>query len=182
MGLQRRNPFENDEIDDLPVVDADGEPLDDPPDAVSEVEAAMLAADEEPVVLGPIHHIGIAVADLDEALAQHRSWFGATVIDRGEIFEEAIDAALVDTGSSRILLQAATSDESWIAEFLDDQPSGLTHVGYEVDDLAATLESLRGAGWELIDDRPRHGLDGHLIANAYPPDQPGTIIQFVQLT
>src|SRR5690625_3015038 len=129
MGLQRRNPFENDEIDDLPIADPDGEPLDGPPDEVSEAEAAMLAADEDPIALGPVHHIGIAVVDLDEALAQYRRWFGATVIDRGEIFDEAVDVALVDTGSSRIQLQAATSDESWITEFLDDQISGLTHVG-----------------------------------------------------
>lgn len=179
MGLQRRNPFENDEIGDLPIADPAGEPLDGPPDEVSEAEAAMLAADEDPISLGPVHHIGIAVADLDEALAQYRTWFGATVIDRGEIFDEAVDAALIDTGSSTILLLAATSDESWISEFLDEQPSGLSHVGYEVDDLAGTLDRLRGAGWELIDEAPRVGLDGLAIAYVYPPDQPGTIIQLV---
>lgn len=168
MGLQSRNPFDSDAFDDLDAEDPDELPIDD--------------VDTEPIRLGALHHVGFVVADLDDALADYRDLFGATVIDRADLPDEAVSAALVDMGGSRLMLLAPLDDESWIIEFLDGQPSSLNHAGYEVDDLDDALVRLRDAGWELIDEEPRSGLDGLRTTYVHPPDQPGTLLLLVEQT
>jgi len=176
MALQRRNPFENAELEDLIAVTLDDEP-------VEPVTATVEGDDEddgEVIDLRAVHHVGIAVADLDDALAEYRTLFGATVLDRGVVADEEVEVALVDAGGSRFQLLAATTDDSWVAELLDDQRSALSHVGLAVDDVAATLAALAERGWERIDAEPQDGLGGRRTAYVHPPDQPGTLLQLVQ--
>lgn len=171
MGLTAKNPFDNDALEGTDAEDPDDLPIDE-----------VGSTDEDSITLDEIHHIGLAVADIDDALDEYRSLFGAVVIERGELFDEDASAALVDLGSSRLLMLAALSDESWIAELLDGMRSGFSHVGYRVDDLTATMARLEHAGWELIDDEPREGLAGLRTCYVHPPEQPGTLILIVEQT
>jgi len=169
MGLQARNPYENDElIGDV----TSGDPVDGDGDD-EEVEL-------DPIELREVHHVAIAVADLDEALAGYRDVFGITVDHRETIVEEAVEVALLTVGGNRLQLMAPTDDDSWLVEFLDGQASGLNHLAFAVDDCAAALESLAARGYELVDEEPRPGPDGTRTAYVHPPDQPGTLLQLVE--
>lgn len=165
MGLQARNPFENDEL----IGDGESvEPADDGDDEV------------EPIELRDVHHIAIAVADLADALDEYRDVFGVTVDHRETIAEEAVEVALLTVGGTRLQLMAPIDDDSWLVEFLDGQASGLNHVGFAVDDCAAAMASLSARGYELVDEEPRDGPDGTRTAYVHPPDQPGTLIQLIE--
>lgn len=169
MGLQARNPFENDElIGDV----TSGEPVDGDGDDEE--------LDLDPIELREVHHVAIAVADLDEALAEYRDTFGVTVDHRESIAEERVEVALLTVGGTRLQLMAPTDDDSWLVEFLDGQASGINHLGFAVDDCAAALESLAARGYELVDEAPQTGPAGTRTAYLHPPDQPGTLIQLVE--
>src|SRR5690606_5571832 len=124
MGLQARNPFENDElIGDV----TSGEPVDGD-DEVEDDEVEL-----EPIELREVHHVAIAVADLDVALDEYRNTFGVTVDHRESVAEERVEVALLTVGGTRLQLMAPTDDESWLVEFLDGQASGINHLGFAVD-------------------------------------------------
>jgi methylmalonyl-CoA/ethylmalonyl-CoA epimerase len=169
MGLQARNPFENDES--IGKV-ASGDP--------AEGDEAGEEIELDPIELREVHHVAIAVADLDEALAEYRDTFGVTVDHRETVTEERVEVALLTVGGTRLQLMAPTDDDSWLVEFLDGQASGINHLGFAVDDCAAAIESLAARGYELVDDAPQTGPAGSLTAYLHPPDQPGTLIQLVQ--
>jgi methylmalonyl-CoA/ethylmalonyl-CoA epimerase len=182
MGLQARNPFENGELDDVDLEAPDGlEPLRGEAEVSDEEARAREDADLEPIELTDIHHVGIAVADLDEAVAQYRDLFGATVQDREALVEQDLEVALLEVGPSRIALIAGLSEDSWITEFLDGQGSGIYQVGFQVADVAAALADLGGRGWELVDEEPQVGVARTRTAYVHPPDEPGTLIQLVEL-
>ncbi|MCB0975831.1 MAG: VOC family protein [Acidimicrobiales bacterium] len=166
MGLQAKNPYDDGEL----IGDVEsGDPLDDDFDD-----------DVEPIELRDVHHVAIAVADLDEALADYRDAFGVTVDHRETIAEEDVEVALLSVGGSRLQLMAPADDDSWLVEFLDGQASGLNHVGFSVDDCAAAMAALESRGYEMVDDEPKPGPNGTLTAYVHPPDQPGTLLQLVQ--
>ena len=173
MGVQARNPFENDDLLDVERDDA-GEALDGD-DGVEEDEEEL-----DPIELREVHHVAIAVADLDEALAEYRDTFGVTVDHRETVADEGVEVALLSIGGTRLQLMAPVDDDSWLVEFLDGQASGINHIGYAVDDCAATLAQLAARGYELVDEEPTPGPSGSLTAYVHPPDQPGTLIQLVQ--
>lgn len=165
MGLQAKNPYDDGEL----VGDVEsGEPLDDDLD------------DADPVELREVHHVAIAVADLDEALADYRDAFGVTVDHRETIAEEAVEVALLSVGGTRLQLMAPSEEDSWLVEFLDGQASGLNHVGFAVEDCSEAMAALASRGYELVDDEPKPGPNGTLTAYVHPPDQPGTLLQLVQ--
>ena len=175
MGLQARNPFENDDLLDVKRDDA-GEPVEDDDDENEDDEVLDL----DPIELREVHHVAVAVADLDEALAEYRDTFGVTVDRRETVADEGVEVALLTVGGSRLQLMAPVDDDSWLVEFLDDQQSGINHIGFTVDDCAAALASLAARGYELVDEEPTPGPSGSLTAYVHPPDQPGTLIQLVQ--
>ena len=174
MGVQARNPFENDDEFDIERDDA-GEPVsgDDEPDDEADL-------DVDPIELREVHHVAIAVADLDDALAEYRDTFGVTVDHRETVADEGVEVAVLTVGGSRLQLMAPVDDDSWLVEFLDGQSSGLNHIGFTVDDCAAALAELASRGYELVDEEPTNGPAGSLTAYVHPPDQPGTLIQLVQ--
>lgn len=174
MGLQSRNPFDRGELDDLLAEDPDDLPIEDrhAEDDPDDDEGGLID-------LRQIHHIGIAVADLDEALDDYRELFGAVVIDRAVLHGEGVEAALVEAGGSTLLLLAAVADDAWIVEFLDGERSGLTHAGFLVEDLAEAARRLAARGWVLIDAEAQDGLGGRRTMYVHPPEQPGTLMQLV---
>jgi methylmalonyl-CoA epimerase len=126
-----------------------------------------------------IHHLGVAVSDLDEALDTYSRLFGAELEHRARVEEQGVEAAAVLVGGSRVELLAATGDETPIGKFLANRGPGMHHVAYEVADIDAALASLTDAGAELIDPEPREGLFGLQVAFVHPDSVHGVLTEVV---
>ena len=130
-------------------------------------------------VFGSIDHIGVAVADLDAAIALHRDAYGMSLVHREVIEAQGVDAALLDVGESHVELLAPLSGDTPVGRFLANRGPGLHHVAYRVDDVAATLDALRAAGLRLIDESPRTGIRGSRVAFVHPSAAGGVLTELV---
>ena len=126
-----------------------------------------------------IHHVGIAVDDLDAAVARYEALFGGTVDHRERVEDQGVEAASVHVGASRIELLAPTGPDTPVGRFLAKRGPGLHHVAFEVADVAAELERLKADGVELIDETPRRGLFGLQVAFVHPDATGGVLAEFV---
>ena len=126
-----------------------------------------------------IHHLGVAVEDLDEAVETYRRLFGAEVEHRALVEDQGVDAAAVLVGGGRVELLAATAEDTPVGKFLASRGPGMHHVAYEVADIRAALASLAAAGAELIDDEPRPGLFGLEVAFVHPDSVHGVLSEVV---
>jgi methylmalonyl-CoA epimerase len=126
-----------------------------------------------------IHHLGVAVDDLDEAVATYERVFGARLEHRESVPEQGVEAAAVLVGESRVELLAATGEETPVGKFLADRGPGMHHVAYEVDDIRAYLLSLDEQGVEVIDSEPRQGLYGMQVAFVHPRSVHGVLSELV---
>jgi methylmalonyl-CoA epimerase len=126
-----------------------------------------------------IHHLGVAVADLDEALATYSRLFGAELEHRELVPDQGVEAASVRVGDSRVELLAATADDTPVGRFLAKRGPGMHHVAYEVDDVRETLAHLAREGAELIDHEPREGLFGLEVAFVHPDAVHGVLSELV---
>jgi methylmalonyl-CoA epimerase len=131
------------------------------------------------VTVGGIHHLGIAVADLDEALSTYRRLFGATLEHRSTVPDQGVHALSVLVGTGRIELLAPIGDDTPVGRFLASRGPGMHHVAYEVDDVGTALADLAGAGAELIDETPRSGLFGLQVAFVHPDAVHGVLTEVV---
>jgi methylmalonyl-CoA epimerase len=128
-----------------------------------------------------IHHVGIAVADLDESIERYRSALGAELVHRAVNEKEGLEAAFLRTGEGEVELMTATRPESPVGKFLAKRGPGLHHVAYGVSDIAGALADARAAGLELIDSEPRMGMHGTLIAFVHPKSMGGVLTELVQV-
>ena len=126
-----------------------------------------------------VHHIGIAVDDLDAAIASYEHLFGATLEHRETVDEQGVEAASLRTGVGRVELLLALGPETPVGRFLAKRGPGMHHVAFEVDDLAAELARLRADGVELIDEEPRRGLFGLQVAFVHPEATGGVLAELV---
>jgi methylmalonyl-CoA/ethylmalonyl-CoA epimerase len=126
-----------------------------------------------------IHHLGVAVADLDEALATYQRLFGAELEHRDAVAEQGVEAASLWIGEDRVELLAALGEETPVGKFLAKRGPGMHHVAYEVADVGAALDELTAQGAELIDDRPRQGLFGLEVAFVHPDAVHGVLAEIV---
>jgi len=133
------------------------------------------------VVLTEIHHVGIAVADLDESIELYRTALGAELVRRARNEKDGIEAAFIHTGTGEVELLSATSPDSPVSKFLAKRGPGLHHVAYGVTDIAQALADARAAGLELIDSEPRMGMHGSLIAFVHPKSLGGVLTEFVEI-
>jgi methylmalonyl-CoA epimerase len=131
------------------------------------------------VAAGAIHHVGIAVADLDAAVERYREVLGAEVVHRATAPDEGIEVALLAVGAGRIELLAALGPDTPVGKFLAARGPGMHHLAVEVDDVAAELTRLAAAGVELVDERPRTGVLGHEIAFVHPHATGGVLAELV---
>jgi methylmalonyl-CoA epimerase len=131
------------------------------------------------VVTG-IHHVGVAVADLDGAIELYRSALGGRLVHRARNEKDGIDAAFIHTGSGEVELLSATSPDSPVGKFLAKRGPGLHHIAYAVTNIAQALADARAAGLELIDSEPRMGMHGSLIAFVHPKSLGGVLTEFVE--
>jgi len=126
-----------------------------------------------------VHHVGIAVVDLDASVERYVSLFGATVERRETVEDQGVEAASLRVGSSRIELLRPLGPDTPVGKFLAKRGPGLHHVAFEVADLGAELERLRADGVQLIDETPRRGLFGHQVAFVHPEATGGVLAEFV---
>jgi methylmalonyl-CoA/ethylmalonyl-CoA epimerase len=128
-----------------------------------------------------IHHLGVAVADLDEAVATYERLFGAELEHRDTLPDQGVEAASLRVGSSRVELLSPLGDETPVGKFLAKRGPGMHHVAYEVDDIRASLANLEAAGAELIDAEPRRGLFGLEVAFVHPDAVHGVLSEVVSV-
>lgn len=126
-----------------------------------------------------IHHVGVAVEDLDAAVATYERLFGGRVEHRSRVDEQGVEAASVRVGESRVELLAALGEDTPVGRFLAKRGPGMHHVAYEVDDIRAALAELAAAGAELIDAEPRHGMFGLEVAFVHPESVHGVLSEVV---
>jgi methylmalonyl-CoA epimerase len=126
-----------------------------------------------------IHHLGVAVEDLDEAVATYERLFGAELEHRETVQEQGVEAASLRVGSDRVELLASLGENTAVGKFLAKRGPGMHHVAYEVDDVGEALDELTAQGAELIDERPRRGLFGLEVAFVHPDSVHGVLAEVV---
>lgn len=127
-----------------------------------------------------IDHVGIAVRDLDAAVAWYRSTFNAKVVHRECIDFDGVEEALIRLGDSWIQLLTPTRPDSPVARWLERRGEGLHHVAYRVADCALALQAAKRAGARVVDEHPRAGSRGTVVAFLHPKEAFGTLIELVQ--
>ena len=131
-------------------------------------------------MFGSIDHIGVAVADLEAAIAVHRDTYGMPVVHRETLADQGVEAVLLDVGDSHVELLAPLGDDTPVGRFLAKRGPGLHHIAYRVDDVAAVLDELREAGVRLIDEQPRTGMRNSQVAFLHPSASGGVLTELVQ--
>jgi methylmalonyl-CoA/ethylmalonyl-CoA epimerase len=128
-----------------------------------------------------IHHVGMAVEDLDEAVATYERLFGGGVEHRGTLEDQGVEAVSMRLGEGRVELMTSLAGESPVGKFLAKRGPGMHHVAYEVADLPEALHQLAGDGAELIDESPRQGLFGLEVAFVHPDSVHGVLSEVVSV-
>jgi methylmalonyl-CoA/ethylmalonyl-CoA epimerase len=126
-----------------------------------------------------IHHLGVAVEDLDAALVTYERLFGAEVEHSATVTDQGVRAASLRIGAGRVELLEPLGEDTPVGRFLTKRGPGMHHVAYEVSDLGATLVELARAGADLIDEQPRAGLFGLEVAFVHPDSVHGVLSEVV---
>ena len=127
-----------------------------------------------------VDHIGVAVEDLDAAIALHEEAYGMAVAHREVVEEQGVEAVLLDVGENHVELLRPLDGETPVGRFLSKRGPGLHHVAYQVADVQATLDTLRDRGLRLIDQAPRTGIRGSRVAFLHPESSGGVLTEIVQ--
>jgi methylmalonyl-CoA/ethylmalonyl-CoA epimerase len=128
-----------------------------------------------------IHHLGVAVDNLDTALSTYDRLFGAELEHRETLEEQGVEAASLRIGADRVELLAALGEDTPVGKFLSKRGPGMHHVAFEVDDVGAALDELTAEGAELIDARPRRELFGLQVAFVHPDAVHGILAEIVSV-
>lgn len=127
-----------------------------------------------------IDHVGIAVAELDTAVASYGETFGMALVHREVIADDGIEAALLEVGGDHVELLAALSEDSAVGRFLADRGPGMHHVAYRVADIDAAFADLLARGVEMIDAAPRPGMRDSRIAFIHPRATGGVLTEIIE--
>ena len=126
-----------------------------------------------------IHHLGVAVEDLDEAVDTYQRLFGAELENRDLVETQGVEAAAMRVGHSRVELVAPLGDDTPVGKFLAKRGPGMHHVAYEVSDLRRELVDLAEQGVQVIDEEPHRGLFGLEVAFIHPDSVHGVLAELV---
>jgi methylmalonyl-CoA epimerase len=127
-----------------------------------------------------INHLGIATRGIEEALKFWGDALGLENVHTEVVEDQKVRIAMLPLGESRIELLEPTSDDSPISKFLEKRGGGIHHIAVEVDDIEAALEKLKDKGMRLIDESPRIGAEGCLVAFVHPSSANGVLLELVQ--
>jgi methylmalonyl-CoA epimerase len=131
-------------------------------------------------VFSRIDHIGVAVEDLEAAVALYGEGLEMEEAHRETVPSQGVEAVLLDVGDGHVELLRPLRPDTAVGKFLDRKGPGLHHVAYAVEDIDATLERLRAAGLELIDDEPRRGIRGSRVAFLHPGSTGSVLTEIVE--
>ena len=127
-----------------------------------------------------IDHVGVAVEQLEPALALYQDSFELVLAHREVVEEQGVEAVLLDVGENHVELLAPLGADTPVGKFLAKHGPGLHHVAYQVQDIDATLGALKQAGLALIDEQPRTGIRGSRVAFMHPRATAGVLTEIVQ--
>ena len=128
-----------------------------------------------------INHLGIATKGIDEALKFWADALGLENVHTEVVEDQKVRVAMLPIGESRVELLEPTSDDSPISKFLEKRGGGIHHIAIEVEDIEAALGQLRAKGMRLIDETPRIGAEGCLVAFVHPSSANGVLLELVQV-
>ncbi|MGN6275812.1 MAG: methylmalonyl-CoA epimerase [Solirubrobacterales bacterium] len=131
-------------------------------------------------MFGRIDHIGVAVEDIDAALALYEGSFEMELAHRETVEEQGVQAVLLDVGDGHVELLAPLGPDTPVGKFMAKNGAGLHHVAYAVDDIDAALERLAAAGVQLIDSKPRIGIRESRVAFLHPRSTGGVLTEIVE--
>src|SRR5690242_13502776 len=127
-----------------------------------------------------IDHIGVAVSDLDAAIALYEERFELTVVHRETVEAQGVEAVLLDVGENHIELLRPLEEDTAVGKFLAKRGPGLHHVAYQTEDIDAELTRLKDSGLKLIDAAPRTGSRNSRVAFVHPASSGGVLTEIVQ--
>lgn len=128
-----------------------------------------------------IHHVAVAVNDLDSSLETFASQYNVSPISREVIEEQGVEEAMIAIGGSHIQVLQPLGPDTPVGKFLERHGEGMHHIAFAVPDIDAALTHLRSQGARLIDEKPRIGGGGHKIAFVHPKEVAGTLIELVEV-
>jgi methylmalonyl-CoA epimerase len=131
-------------------------------------------------MLGRIDHIGVATDDLDGAIALYEGKLGMPVAHRETVESQGVEAVLLDVGEGHVELLQPLGEDTPVGKYLAKKGPGLHHVAYAVGDIESALASLKDAGIELIDERPRAGIRDSRVAFLHPRATGGVLTELTQ--
>ena len=131
-------------------------------------------------MLTNLEHLGLAVHDLEAATALYTTLLGAAPYKKEHVASEHVDTVFFQVGGSKIELLAGTSPDSAVTKFLAKKPEGIHHVAFEVDDIRAEMARLRGEGFVLLNEEPKHGADNKLVCFVHPKSAAGVLVELCQ--
>ena len=131
-------------------------------------------------MFGRIDHIGVAVEDLDEAMALYRDKLGMREQHRETVEEFGVEAVLLEIGEGHVELLSPLAPDSAVGQFLERSGPGIHHVAYRTDDIDSALQSARSAGLRLIDEEPRTGIRNSRVAFLHPKSTGGVLTELVE--
>jgi methylmalonyl-CoA epimerase len=126
-----------------------------------------------------IHHLGVAVANLDEAVDTYRRLFGAELEHRETVADQGVEAASLRIGDGRVELLASLGEDTPVGKFLAKRGPGMHHLAFEVEDVDEELARLAAGGAELVDEHARVGLFGLEVAFLHPDATGGVLVELV---
>jgi methylmalonyl-CoA/ethylmalonyl-CoA epimerase len=131
-------------------------------------------------LFGRIDHIGVAVEDIDAAIALYEESFEMTLAHRETVDSQGVEAVLLDVGEGHVELLAPLGPDTPVAKFLARGGEGLHHVAYAVEDIDGVLERIAATGIKLIDSEPRTGIRGSRVAFLHPRSTGGVLTEIVE--
>ncbi|MEZ7515601.1 methylmalonyl-CoA epimerase [Flavobacterium frigidarium] len=130
--------------------------------------------------MNKIEHIGIAVKDLDVSNDLFEKLFGAPPYKSEAVASEGVMTSFFMNGPNKIELLAATNPDSPIAKFLEKKGEGIHHIAFDVDDIVAEIERLKGEGFVILNEVPKRGADNKIVAFLHPKSTNGVLIELCQ--
>jgi methylmalonyl-CoA/ethylmalonyl-CoA epimerase len=131
-------------------------------------------------MFGRIDHVGVAVSDLDSAVALYEGTFGMPVAHRETVESQGVEAVLLDVGDGHVELLRPLGPDTPVGKFIERSGEGLHHVAYAVDDIEGVLGKLKEAGIEMIDSEPRVGIRQSRVAFVHPRSTGGVLTEIVE--
>ena len=148
---------------------------------VGDAKGLFSSTDMEYRMLDKLTHVGIAVRNLEESVRLYSKLFHSNVSGTESVPDQHVKLAFFHVGGASIELTEATSPDSPIAKFIEKKGEGVHHLSFETDDIKSEIARLKAEGFQMIDEEPRRGAGGHLIAFLHPKSTNGVLVEISQI-